>query len=114
MRWKLCLGGFAAVLFAATAWSQEGNPKAGKKLAYTCTGCHGIPGYNNAFPAYKVPKIGGQNYGYLVSALQAYKAGKRPHPTMKIQARSLSDQDIRDIAAYISNQGADSQGNDDE
>jgi len=114
MRWKFCLGGLTAALLAAATWAQEGDPEAGEKLAYTCSGCHGIPGYNNAFPVYKVPRIGGQNYGYLVSALQAYKAGKRSHPTMRVQAQSLSEQDIRDIAAYISRQGADSRGYDNE
>jgi cytochrome c553 len=37
-----------------------------------------------------------------VSALHAYKAGQRSHPSMLGNARSLSDQDIADIAAYYS------------
>ncbi len=53
-----------------------GDIEAGETKAYTCTGCHGIPGYNNIYPTYKVPKIGGQNYEYLVSALKAYKNGE--------------------------------------
>ena len=39
---------------------------------------------------------------YIVSTLTAYKKGERNHPTMAAQARSLSDQDIADIAAYLS------------
>ena len=83
----------------------KGDPEAGRIKAYTCTGCHGIPGYNNVYPTYKVPKIGGQNYEYLVSALQAYRNGERDHATMQQQASSLSEQDMKDMAAYFSELG---------
>ncbi len=73
----------------------------GAKLAYTCFGCHGIPDYRNAYPAYHVPKIGGQHEAYLVSALSEYRSGARPHRTMQTQAGSMSEQDARDIAAYF-------------
>ena len=84
-----------------------GDPKAGEIKSYTCTGCHGIPGYNNAYPTYQVPKIGGQNYQYLVTALKSYRDGERAHPTMQLQASSLSDQDIQDISAYFASLGED-------
>jgi mono/diheme cytochrome c family protein len=64
-----------------------GDAEAGKVKSITCIGCHGIPGYNNVYPTYKVPKLGGQNYGYLVSALKAYRAGERNHATMQLQAQ---------------------------
>lgn len=79
----------------------EGDPARGETLAYTCTGCHGIPGYKNVYPTYSVPKIGGQSKGYIVSALKAYRSGERSHPTMRAQANTLSDEDITDIAAYF-------------
>ena len=78
-----------------------GNAEEGEDKAYTCTGCHGIPGSKNVYPTYHVPKLGGQNYEYLVIALKAYRAGERDHKTMDLQAESLSDQDIEDIAAYF-------------
>jgi cytochrome c553 len=66
-----------------------------------CIGCHGIPGYKTAFPeVYHVPKIAGQQPAYIVSALKAYKAGQRSHPSMRGIAASLSDQDMVDLAAY--------------
>jgi len=80
----------------------KGDPEQGKVLFYTCTGCHGIADYKNAYPTYRVPKIGGQSEQYLVIALNAYKNGDREHPTMRAQAESFSDQDIADIAAYLS------------
>ena len=81
--------------------AQDGDPEAGKLKSSTCIGCHGIPGYNNVYPTYKVPKLGGQNYEYLVSALTAYRDGQRNHGTMELQASSLSDQDMKDVAAYF-------------
>jgi len=95
----------AAAVLAPHAVRAEGDAEAGKIKAYTCTGCHGIPGYNNVYPTYKVPKIGGQNHPYLVAALKAYRAGDRHHATMELQAKSLSDQDIEDVAAYFSSLG---------
>lgn len=80
----------------------KGDAAAGKSKAYTCTGCHGITGYKNAYPSYHVPRISGQNYQYLVAALTAYQAGTRKHPTMAAQAQSLNAQDIANIAAYLS------------
>ena len=82
-----------------------GDAQAGKIKAYTCTGCHGIPGYNNVYPTYRVPKIGGQNYAYLVAAMKAYKNGERDHATMELQASSLNDGDIEDISAYFASLG---------
>ena len=87
--------------FAADAAS-KGDAKAGKALVYTCGGCHGVTGYMNAYPNYHVPRIGGQNYDYLVAALTEYKTGQRNHPTMRAQGESLSEQDIKDIATYLS------------
>ncbi|MBK0391754.1 c-type cytochrome [Ramlibacter algicola] len=71
-----------------------------------CLGCHNIIGYQASFPeVHKVPMIAGQNAGYIEAALHAYKGGERKHPTMRGIADALSDQDIKDIAAYYSKLG---------
>jgi cytochrome c553 len=92
-------------LAAATAFAQQpqltGNPQRGQILSYTCLGCHGIQGYRNAYPDYAVPRLRGQSEQYLVNALEEYKNGQRDYPTMRMQAMSLSDQDIADVAAYF-------------
>lgn len=77
----------------------------GEVIAYSCLGCHGIDGYRNAYPSYRVPKLGGQKEAYLVVALQGYRDGTREHPTMNAQARSLSDDDIKATAAYLATLG---------
>jgi cytochrome c553 len=98
----------AGVAMAATslAVAAEGNADAGQKKTQMCAGCHGIEGFRTAYPeVYTVPKIGGQNAGYIVAALKAYKAGDRSHPTMRGIAAQLSEQDMADLAAYYSAAG---------
>lgn len=95
----------ASLMIPMEAAHAAGDIESGKVKAYTCTGCHGIPGYKNVYPTYHVPKIGGQNYEYLVLALKAYRADERHHKTMTLQAQSLTDEDIADISAYFASLG---------
>lgn len=96
----------AALAFAAAPLLAEGDPAAGKNKTSMCAGCHGIPGFRAAYPeTYQVPKLGGQNAGYIVAALKAYKAGERNHETMKAIASSLTEQDMADLAAYYADAG---------
>src|SRR5712691_7516991 len=91
----LCLAGLPA--HARPGRSAE----AAKGKISMCIGCHGIPMYRTVFPeVYSVPMIAGQSPEYIVKALQAYRAGERSHPSMQGIARSLTDQDIADVAAY--------------
>jgi cytochrome c553 len=86
---------------ASPAAAGGGNAERGKAISYTCLGCHGVPGYKNAYPNYSVPKLEGQHPEYIVIALQAYRAGERSHLTMHSQASTLTDQDMQDIAAFF-------------
>ena len=95
-----------SAIFAQSA-SADGNAERGEILGYTCLGCHGVEGYRNAYPSYRVPKLGGQKASYLIIALRGYRDGNRAHPTMSAHAASLSDQDIEDTAAYLATLGAD-------
>ena len=99
-------GLFTALAALALPLHAEGDAAAGKGKTAMCAGCHGIAGFRTAYPeTYHVPKLGGQNAGYIVSALKAYKAGDRAHPTMKAIAASLTDQDMADLAAYYATAG---------
>lgn len=99
----------AALAVAGAAQAQQTAPKgdpvrAQAKLSM-CNGCHGIVGYRTAFPeVYRVPRIGGQNPGYIVKALEAYKSGERNHPSMRAIAASLTPQDMADLAAHYGGQ----------
>jgi cytochrome c553 len=90
----------ACVTVSAQAQKITGNAEAGAKKTAMCVGCHGIIGYQASFPEiHKVPKIAGQSATYIRSALAAYKAGDRKHPTMRAIADSLTEQDMADLAA---------------
>ena len=80
-----------------------GNAQDGMRKVSMCIGCHSIPGYKTAFPeVYFVPKIAGQNARYIETALMAYATEDRTHPSMVAIAKSLTEQDIADVAAYYS------------
>ena len=96
----LCLIGLLSSV--ATYARAEGDSIEGKKKFYTCEGCHSVAGYTNTYPTYHVPRLGGQHADYVVSALLAYKEGERKHGSMQGNADNLSDQDMDDIAAYVS------------
>jgi cytochrome c553 len=80
----------------------EGDAEEGKRKFYTCLGCHGIVGQSNSYPAYHVPRLGGQDAAYVISALKAYRDGSRKHGSMEGNSLTLSDKDLQDLAAYIS------------
>jgi cytochrome c553 len=96
----LLIAGTCCLLIGAA--HAEGNAEAGKYKFTTCRGCHGIPGYTNVYPTYHVPKLGGQHAEYILAALKEYQVGNRKHPTMHANASVLSEQDMQDIAAYVS------------
>ena len=73
----------------------------GKQKSETCLGCHAIPGYNNIYPTYKVPKLGGQHSEYIKLALKSYQQMERKHNTMHANAKGLTDEDINQIAKYF-------------
>lgn len=89
-------------LHSAAAAALVGDPKTGHQLTYTCQGCHGITGYKNAYPSFKVPLTGGQSAEYLA---QGAPRIPRRHPQAPDHAGpgpEFSDQDIADIAAFLS------------
>jgi cytochrome c553 len=95
----LCCAGVQA--HAQQAAKKGGDADSAKGKNSMCIGCHGIPFYQTVYPeVYHVPKIAGQSPEYIVKALQAYRAGERSHPSMQGIAKSLSDQDMADLAAY--------------
>ena len=102
MRVTGLLGATLCILLSGAVMA--GDPEAGKIKASTCMGCHGIEGLTNAYPTYRVPRLGGQHAEYLVDAMQAYKEGRRQHPAMRANVANLSEQDKRDIAAWFASE----------
>lgn len=91
-------------LLSAFALSAQagGDAGAGEAIAkQTCQACHGADG-NSTDPQY--PRLAGQHTDYLVHALTAYKSGARKNPIMSGFAASLSEQNIKDVAAWFASQ----------
>ena len=71
----------------------------GGTLYAQCISCHGEKGEGNA--AQKAPKLSGQHDWYIVKQLSEAKSGVRKSPVMASYAGKLSEQDMKDLAAYI-------------
>ncbi|HEX5418459.1 MAG TPA: c-type cytochrome [Gammaproteobacteria bacterium] len=97
----LLLAGAAATALAAEADGQQASIDAGKTKAATCAACHGQTG-NSVAPNW--PNLAAQHPSYLVRELKAFKNGERQNPTMVGFASTLSEEDMRDLAAYFSSQ----------
>ncbi len=73
-----------------------------KKAAEVCAACHGADGSKPLTP--ETPILAGQYRDYLVHATQAYKKGARQNPLMTPMAQPLTEEDIRNLAEYFSQQ----------
>lgn len=89
----------ALALSCGSALADNGNAAAGKTKAAACEACHGADG-NGIAPNY--PALAGQYQDYLAQALHEYKDGQRTNPIMNGMAAPLSDEDIKDLAAFFS------------
>ena len=95
---------FAAVIMAGILAGIGGavhadDVAAGKAKSATCAGCHGAQGISNN-PVW--PNLAGQQEGYLVKQLNAFREGTRSDPMMNPMAKPLSDTEIQNLAAYFS------------
>lgn len=87
------------VLASVSVFAQDA--KKGEELYKQCILCHGDKGDGN--PAQKAPRISGQYDWYVLKQLQDMKAGKtRKNAVMNPFLAKLSEQDMKDLAAYIS------------
>jgi cytochrome c553 len=92
----------AVVLCAALLFTTRvlANDEAGKKKAdEACAACHGPEGNKPITP--ETPRLGGQQYDYLVQALSAYRKGTRDNAVMTAMAKPLTEKEVRDLAAYF-------------
>lgn len=97
----------AAALVAPALTAQAAEPaKVAKpdlakgEASYTavCAACHGADG-NSGSPAN--PKLAQQHPDYTVKQLQEFKSGKRANAIMSGMAATLSEDDMKNIAAYV-------------
>jgi len=95
----------AALLLSAALLVQPAiaaDPDRGKEINSTCAACHGEFGQGGKKGEY--PRLAGQRAAYLTDQLKSFRARKRVNIPMfpYTQERELPDEDIADVAAYLS------------
>ena len=89
--------GLAALVVTSPFAQAAGDSTAGRTVMVKCQSCHGKDGLGTqSF----MPNIAGQKYDYLVHSLMAYKTGHRKSQMMSVVVKSLSDEDMANVAAY--------------
>jgi len=112
----VALAAFATAMFSTSVMASElpaykdlGNLENGKKIftdgkgdVPACTSCHGPDGLGE--DSMGTPRLAGQGFSFLVKQLEDFATDKRMDTTMYIMnnnAKGLSEQDRRDVAAYV-------------
>jgi cytochrome c553 len=99
-----------AAFIAAPALAQDAKApaqpdlKKGEAVATAvCAACHTFDG-NRGTPAY--PILQGQHPEYLAKQLAEFKGGKRKNPIMQGMAAALSEEDMKNVAAFYAGKSA--------
>lgn len=94
------------IFFLAAGWFAASTAVAvdlekGKEINGTCAACHGDQGAGGKKGEY--PRIAGQRVAYIESQLRNFRSRTRVNIPMfpYTQERELSDEDIKDISAYL-------------
>ena len=77
----------------------SGGADKGKVKYLTCLACHGVKGrgLSTVFPA-----LAGKSFNTLVKALTDIRSGKRKHSMVEPLLAGLTDEDIKNVSRYIS------------
>lgn len=94
---KSALTFLSVLLISSSSFAQDAAK--GKVLFATCIQCHGDTGNGN--PEQKAPRISGQHDWYVIKQITEFKSGVRKNPAMLPFISKLTEQDIKDLAAYI-------------
>lgn len=92
---------FLAGAAMTSAHAFDGDPAAGEAKSGTCVACHQSDG-NSVNDEY--PKIAGLGAGYIYKQLREFKSGEREDAVMLGMVSGLSEQDMRDLAAFYAEQ----------
>jgi cytochrome c553 len=82
---------------AAKAGGDATLAKAGQAKAAMCSGCHGETLAGNG----QFPRLAGQHPDYVVKQLTDFKAGSRKNTQMQAIATTISEEDMKALAAYF-------------
>ena len=109
MKSKILFKVFPIIVFCAASLNPvsadengAGDVVAGKVKSVLCLGCHGVNGEGKVAaeqqPDY--PRLASQIPGYFIKSLNDYKKDIRQDPLMNVLAKSLTEADIANLAAY--------------
>ncbi|EAQ33335.1 MULTISPECIES: c-type cytochrome [Idiomarina] len=92
----------------SVAMAQQGDVEAGKQKSQVCAACHGP---NGVSPSDMYPNLAGQHPKYIYKQLMDFKTASetggeqgRNNAIMMGQVANLSEQDMKDLAAYFAAQ----------
>ena len=112
MKLNVILAGAALASFAVTGFASEAVAPAAAKADLAkgeasfngvCAACHGPEG-NSVIPVN--PKLAQQHPDYMVKQLTEFKAGKRENAVMLGMSAALSEDDMKNIAAWLTTKKA--------
>jgi len=95
----LSTAGLLGLLLASAAGAQTAAPPAGRLLASNCFQCHGT---NGAGPGFDT--IAGKSVDEIYKNLREMKSEAPGNDIMKAHARGYTDEQLRQISAYLSQQ----------
>lgn len=75
--------------------------KSGAEVAKQCVACHGEDG-NSLTPNF--PRIAGQHADYMLHTLKSYKNGDRKNAIMAGIVAALSEEEMKNVAAFYADQ----------
>lgn len=87
----------ALILNLSSAGSHAADPAKGQTLSRQCSVCHGKNGISND-P--EVPSLAAQSSFYIEKSLKDFRDGIREDRRMSLMAQNLTDEDIKDLAAW--------------
>jgi len=94
------------VLLSALFWtnvSLAADKIVVEQQAATCLNCHESNDHSGHADHNLAPNLRAQQPTYLINQLKAYKTGSRSDPIMTALASNLSDEEIKNLAAYFVN-----------
>jgi len=97
----LCAAALFSAMANAAGEAVTGDPAKGQEKSLVCQGCHGPDG-NSLSDEW--PNLAEQHADYLSKQLHNFQSGARKDPTMTDMAKTVNDEDIKDITAYFSAQ----------
>ena len=103
MKTKTLIAVVLALPWLTGAYAQttsEADLRAASMLASNCANCHGTLGTAQG----AMPSLAGQQKGYIIEQMRAFRDGKRPATIMHQLAKGYTDQQVEQIAEFFARQ----------